>query len=678
MPMSRTWPAVAAIGLGGWLASGPALADAAPALESRSAPILSERGVQYRDLNRNGRLDPYEDRRLPAALRAQDLVRRMTLEEKAGAMIHATAASTATGDGWTEESLQALVAGNHVGAMISRLSGSAEAQARAANRAQEIAESTRLGIPLLISSDPRHHFQYVYGASVASTAFSQWPETTGLAAVGDTGLLRRFGDIARQEYRAIGLQETLSPQADLSTEPRWPRINGTFGEDPQLARRMVGAYVTGFQNGGRGLNPGSVVTVVKHWVGYGAQVDGFDAHNYYGQHLTFPAGRFGDHIVPFLGAFAANAAGMMPTYAVPPQGLTLFGRQLERVGAGFSKQLLTDLLRGRFGFDGVILSDWAITADCDVHCRDGWPDGQAPGFAGFGTSWGVQDLTVQQRFVKAIDAGIDQFGGSGDDPAPIVQAVRAGQLSERRLDQSVTRILLQKFQLGLFENPYVDAGAAGRIAGNARFTAEGRAAQQASLVLLENRPAARGPLVAAVDGSAWRPGPNRRPILPLSPSLRRVWLHGVDAATVRAHGFTVVADPRQADFALVRAAAPFETLHPNYTFGSRQHEGRLDFRDGDPDFEAIKTAAAAVPTIVTVYLDRPAILANVRDRATALIGNFGITDDALLDVLQGNARRRGRLPFELPSSMAAVLAQASDAPYDSRAPLYRFGAGLSY
>ncbi|WP_343715565.1 glycoside hydrolase family 3 N-terminal domain-containing protein, partial [Inquilinus sp.] len=324
--MSRIWPAVAAIGLGGWLAAGPALADTAPGLEARSAPILAERGFQYRDLNRNGRLDPYEDRRLPAALRVQDLVRRMTLEEKAGAMIHATAASTATGDGWTEESLQALVGGNHVAALISRLSGSAEAQAQAANRAQEIAESTRLGIPVLISSDPRNHFQYVAGASVENTAFSQWPETTGLAAIGDAGLVRRFGDIARQEYRAIGLQETLSPQADLSTEPRWPRINGTFGEDPQLARRMVDAYVSGFQNGGRGLNPGSVVTVVKHWVGYGAQVDGFDAHNYYGQNLTFPAGRFGDHIVPFLGAFAANAAGIMPTYAVPPQGLTLFGR----------------------------------------------------------------------------------------------------------------------------------------------------------------------------------------------------------------------------------------------------------------------------------------------------------------------------------------------------------------
>ncbi|WP_342240896.1 glycoside hydrolase family 3 protein [Inquilinus sp. OTU3971] len=678
MPLSRTWPAVAMLGLGGWLAAGSALADAAPPLESRLAPILSERGFQYRDLNRNGRLDPYEDRRLPAALRAQDLVRRMTLEEKAGQMLHATAASTATGDGWTADSLSALIGGRHVGAMISRLAGTAQAQAQAANQAQAVAEQTRLGIPVMLASDPRNHFQYVPGASVANNAFSQWPETTGLAAIGDPRLVRRFGDIARQEYEAIGLRMTLSPQADLSTEPRWPRINGTFGEDPDLASRLVEAYVAGFQNGERGLNRGSVVAVVKHWVGYGAAVDGFDGHNHYGQDLTFPAGRFQDHVRAFHGAFAADVAGVMPTYSVPPSGLTLFGRPLERVGAGFSKQLLTDLLRGRYGFDGLILSDWAITQDCDANCRDGWPDGQAPGFAGFGTPWGMEQATVQQRFVKAIDAGIDQFGGTNDDPAPIVQAVHDGQVSERRLDQSVVRILVQKFQLGLFENPYVDAAAAGRIAGNARFTAEGRAAQQASLVLLENRPAARGPLVAAADGSAWRPGQNRRPILPLSPSLRRVWLHGVDAATVRAHGFTVVADPRLADFALVRAAAPFETLHPNYTFGSRQHEGRLDFRDGDADYEAIKRAAAAVPTIVTVYLDRPAILGNVRDRATALIGNFGITDDALLDVLQGRARPRGRLPFELPSSMAAVLAQASDAPYDSRAPLYRFGAGLSY
>ncbi|WP_211230418.1 glycoside hydrolase family 3 protein [Inquilinus limosus] len=388
MRRSRFWSAAAAIGLGGWLACGPAFADATPGLAARSAPVLTERGFQYKDLNRNGRLDPYEDRRLPPAVRARDLVRRMTLEEKAGQMLHATPASTATGDGWTADSLSSLLAGRHAGAMISRLSGTAEAQARAANEAQEIAEQTRLGIPVMLSSDPRNHFQYVPGASVENRAFSQWPETTGLAAIGDPRLVRRFGDIARQEYEAIGLRMTLSPQADLSTEPRWPRINGTFGEDPDLASRLVEAYVAGFQNGERGLNRGSVVAVVKHWVGYGAAVDGFDGHNHYGQDLTFPAGRFQDHVRAFRGAFAANVAGVMPTYSVPPAGLTLFGRPLERVGAGFSKQLLTDLLRGRFGFDGLVLSDWAITQDCDANCRDGWPEGQAPGFAGFGTPWG--------------------------------------------------------------------------------------------------------------------------------------------------------------------------------------------------------------------------------------------------------------------------------------------------
>jgi beta-glucosidase len=664
MHRSHFWPAAAAIGL--WLACGPALADAAPGLATRSAPLLVERGFPYKDLNRNGRLDPYEDRRLPPAVRAQDLVRRMTLEEKAGQMLHATPASTATGDGWTAESLTALIAGRHAGAMISRLAGTALAQAQAANQAQAVAEQTRLGIPVMLASDPRNHFQYVPGASVENKAFSQWPETTGLAAIGDPRLVRRFGDIARQEYEAIGLRMTLSPQADLSTEPRWPRINGTFGEDPDLASRLVEAYVAGFQNGERGLNRGSVVAVVKHWVGYGAAADGFDGHNHYGQDLTFPAGRFQDHVRAFRGAFAANVAGVMPTYSVPPSGLTLFGRPLERVGAGFSKQLLTDLLRGRYGFDGLILSDWAITSDCDAHCRDGWPDGQAPGFAGFGTPWGMEQATVQQRFVKAIDAGVDQFGGSADDPAPIVQAVRVGQVSERRVDQSVVRILVQKFALGLFENPYVDEAAAGQIAGNARFTAEGKAAQQASLVLLENKP-------AAVRGAG-----RGRPMLPLNPSLKRVWLHNVDVAAVRARGFTVVDDPAQADFALVRTAAPYEILHPNYTFGSRQHEGRLDFRDGNADYEAVKRASAAVPTIVTVYLDRPAVLTDISSRAAALLGNFGITDDALLDVLQGKARPRGRLPFELPSSMAAVLAQASDAPYDSRAPLYPFGYGLRY
>jgi beta-glucosidase len=138
----------------------------------------------------------------------------------------------------------------------------------------------------------------------------------------------------------------------------------------------------------------------------------------------------------------------------------------------------------------------------------------------------------------------------------------------------------------------------------------------------------------------------------------------------------VVENPGQADLAIVRAVTPSDKLHPYHFFGSRQNEGRLDFRDGDPAYEAIKAAASAVPTIVAVNMDRPAILTNIRDKAAALIVTFGASDAALLDVVTGKAVARGRLPFELPSSMAAVAAQDPAVPDDSAQPLYPRGAGI--
>src|SRR2546426_12023111 len=191
----------------------------------------------------------------------------------------------------------------------------------------------------------RNHFQYLPGVSTQTT-FSQWPEALGFAAIDDTALTRAFGDIARQEYRAVGIHMALSPQADLATEPRWPRVAGTFGEDADLAGRQVRAYVIGFQHGANGVDSTGVVTVVKHWVGYGAAKDGWDSHTYYGRFATFPAHDLEYHIRPFLGAFAAHAAGVMPTYSIL-EGASWDGRPIEPVGAGFNRQPLTDMLRGR-------------------------------------------------------------------------------------------------------------------------------------------------------------------------------------------------------------------------------------------------------------------------------------------------------------------------------------------
>lgn len=631
-----------------------------PILGARSTPIIQVGGKRFKDLNRDDRLEPYEDWRLSPSARARDLVSRMTLEEKAGMMMHGTARSggplgmVGVGTGYDTAAMGRLIRDAAVNSFITRLRGDAATLAAQNNALQEIAEKTRLGIPLTISTDPRNHFQYTLGASVQPSGFSQWPETLGFAALRDASLVRRFADIARQEYRAVGIEETLSPQADIATEPRWSRISGTFGEDPDIARDLVKAYVQGFQHGASGLDSAGVLAVVKHWVGYGAQANGLDSHNSYGKFASFSPGDLAIHVKPFLGAFAAHVAGVMPTYSIL-RGATLNGRPIEQVGAGYNEQLLTELLRKRYGFDGIILTDWAITNDCGEKCQNGAPAGERPSFADVGMPWGVENLSKLDRFAKAINAGVDQFGGV-EESQYVVEAVRTGKVDEKRVNESAYRIAVQKFRQGLFENPYVDPAQASRVVGNAEFQREATDAQRRSLVLLENK----------------------KDFLPVAPRGKRVFLHGVDSATAARYGFTVVNDLSQADLAIVRTAAPYQTIHPGYVFGAMMHEGDLGFRGGDKEFEEIKRITAAVPTVVTITLDRPAILTGIKDRATALLANFGVSDAALLDVITGAARPQGRLPFELPSSMAEVEAQRSDIPHDTAHPLYPIGFGLHY
>ncbi|MGB7601358.1 MAG: glycoside hydrolase family 3 N-terminal domain-containing protein, partial [Candidatus Sulfotelmatobacter sp.] len=633
-----------------------------PVLGHRSVPLLTVDGLTFKDLNRNGKLDPYEDWRLPAEARTADLVQKMSLEELAGLMVHGTLPSIGplgaigVGDGYDLAKTRQMIDESHVNNFITRLNRSAEAFAKQNNEVQAIAESSRWGIPVTISTDPRNHFDQVLGAGTQTKAFSMWPAPLGFAALNDAELTRRFGDVVRREYEAVGIRESLAPQADLATEPRWARINGTFGEDAEIAKRMVEAYVTGIQNGPNGLNSGSVTAVVKHWAGYGAAKDGWDSHNYYGRYAEFSGNNFAQHLIPFTGAFASHVGSVMPTYSIL-QNLTLDGKPVEQVGAGFNHQLLTDLLRNKYGFSGVILSDWAITNDCPATCRNGASAGTKPAVSDIGMPWGVEELTVAQRFAKAINAGVDQIGGTERSSA-IVEDVHNGTIPEARVRQAASRILLQKFQLGLFEQPYVDETQAAVVAGNKEFVKEGEAAQARAVVLLENKPAAS----------------TGKPLLPASG--KKIYLFGVAANAAQAAGFTVVTDPAQADFALVRAPAPYQSEHPNYFFGSRQHEGRLAYVETDPAYVELLRVSAIIPTVFVTTLERPLILTNVRPHVTALLGDFGISDEALLALVSGKASPQGRLPFELPSSIEAVQQQKSDLPHDSQSPLYPIGFGL--
>jgi beta-glucosidase len=642
--------AVAVFALGGAIA-GCSRGDTPAVDAATSTP------PKFRDLNHNGQLDPYEDTRLAPAARADDLVKRMTLEEKAGAMMHDSlpGLGTMTGVstlGYDFDAITRTLTEKHVNSFITRLQLAPAQLAEQNNKLQRIAEKTRLGIPVTVSTDPRSHFQIVLGATNSGAGFSQWPETLGLAAIGDPALVREFGNVARQEYRAVGIHMALSPQADLSTEPRWPRITGTFGSRADLVSKLVGAYVEGFQHGKNGVDAEGVATVVKHWVGYGAQRDGFDAHSYYGRFAQLSNESFARHVAAFEGAFEASVAGVMPAYPIL-EGITVKGEPLEPVAPGFNKQVLTDLLRGDHGYHGLIVSDWAITRDCPESC---WAptstNRQQP--AAIATPWGMEKRSRLDRFVKGVNAGLDQFGGTSEADM-IVTAVRDGLLTEARIDESVRRVMILKFQLGLFDDPYVDAEKARSLVGSPAFRNAAEAAQRRAQVVLENR-----------DG-----------VLPVDVKSRKVWLYGVDAQAAKAAGFTVVEQLSQADVAIVRVGAPFELLHPNHFFGSIQHEGRLDFRDGDASYEAIKKASAAVPTVVAVDLDRPAILTNVRTKVRALIATFGASDSAVLDVIAGRARAEGHLPFELPSSMKEVQAQDPAVADDTAHPLYPVGAGGS-
>jgi beta-glucosidase len=350
----------------------------------------------------------------------------------------------------------------------------------------------------------------------------------------------------------------------------------------------------------------------------------------------------------------------MPTYSIL-QGVEIDGKPLEAVGAGFHAQLLRDFLQGQHGFRGVILSDWAITRECSDACKNGTAQGLKPTFKEIGMPWGVENLSEAERFAKAINAGVDQIGGT-EQAELVVENVRSGAVSEARVREAVTKILAQKFQQGLFEQPYVDEARAASIVGSAEFRRDGESAQARASVLLANK------RIAATG----------KPLLPIVAKGKKVYLSGVGVRAAERFGFQVVQDAKDADFAIVRAPAPHEMLHPNYFFGSRQHEGRLWYTEQDPAYVEFLRASAVVPTVFVTTLERPLVLTNVTPHASALLGTFGIADDPLLGLIVGQLAPAGRLPFELPSSREAVEQQKPDLPHDSKDALFPFGFGLSY
>ncbi len=612
---------------------------------AQSSLVKTENGFAYRDLDKNGKLDVYEDSRRPIEDRVQDLLKKMTLEEKAGMMFYSPIRVNADGTiedkpaGGLLASLSPVgineIDKHHITHFNLFAVPAPDTLAQWYNRIQKYAEKTRLGIPLTIASDPRNQGGAGIFAMSAKT-FSMWPDPLGLAAIGDDKETEKFADISRQEYLATGIRQALHPQVDLATEPRWPRIAGTFGEDAALSSRMATAYIKGYQ--GEKLGPNSVAMMTKHFPGGGPQKNGLDPHFDFQKGEVYPGNNFNYHLIPFKAAFDAGTAAIMPYYGVP-----MGQKGVPEVGFSYNKAIITELLRKKFHYDGVVCTDWGLVSDSKL------------GTINFpARAWGVENLNTEERVQRIIDAGVDQLGGE-NLPDVIVKLVKDGKLSEKRIDESITRLLRLKFELGLFDNPFVDEKKAAEIVGSPAFMAAGEDAMRRSMTLLKN------------DGH----------VLPLALNKLKIYVKNVNPKIAAEYG-TVVTDPKQADIAIIRLQTPnypIPEAKGNFIAGMF-HWGDLDFKG--QQLQDVLDLEKTVPTIVDIYMDRPAVIPGISAGAKGLFASFGSNDRAVLDVIFGKYKPGGHLPIEMPSSMEAVRNQKEDMPYDSKDPLYKFGFGLSY
>jgi beta-glucosidase len=614
-----------------------------PQLRTLTAPD----GTTFRDLDHDQQMAPFEDPRLTPAERVDDLVGRLSLVEKVGLFFHdiievGPHGALMEGDGAVaRSSTRGVVVDQLINHVNVHALPAARESARWSNALQELAATTPHSIPVTVSTDPRHSFTDNAGAAFAAGAMSAWPEPLGMAALHDPERVREFADIARQEYVAVGIRSALHPQIDLGTEPRWGRQFHTFGNDSAFVAEVAAAYIEGFQQR-RDLGPTSVATMAKHFPGGGPQRDGEDPHFPYGREQVYPGGRFDDHLVPFRRAIEVGTSALMPYYGMPI-GLELDGEAVEEVGFGFNKQILTGLLREKLGYDGVICTDWGLVTGTTVFGKP------LPARA-----WGVEQLSELDRLVKIIDAGADQLGGEARTDL-LRQAVDQGLITEDRLDASVRRLLLVKFQLGLFDDPFVDEDAAEETVGRADFRTAGRRAQAESTVLLHN---------AEVDGV---------PLLPLAAG-GTVYVEGVAEEDAARLG-EVVADPATADVAVIRLPPPYDPRDDLFLEGFF-HQGSLEFRPGL--IARLRTIAETTPLVISTTLERPAILTPFTAFASAIVTDVGSSPGALVDVLTGVVPPLGRLPFEIPRSTEAIRASRSDVADDTEDPLYAHGAGLSY
>jgi beta-glucosidase len=687
--------------------------------------ILTVDRLGFKDLNKNGKLDKYEDWRLSADERAKDLASQMSVEQIAGLMLYSRhqsipaasrgfMAATYNGKDFKESGANAwdlsdqqkefLTKDNLRHVLITSVE-SPEVAAKWNNNAQALVEGYGLGIPANNSSDPRHGTdaseEYNEGAG---GKISMWPGSLGLTATFDPQLVEQFGSIAGKEYRALGLATALSPQVDIATDPRWYRTSGTFGEDPALSTDIGRAYIDGFQTstGDKEIADGwgyeSVNAMVKHWPGGGSGEAGRDAHYGVGKYAVYPGNNFAAHMIPFTeGAFKLKgktgmASAVMPYYTISYNQDT---KNNENVGNAYNKYLIQDLLRDTYKYDGVVCTDWLVTGDetqIDIFLT--------------GKSWGVESLSVAERHYKILMAGVDQFGGN-NDMKPVIEAYNMGvkehgeEFMRARFEQSAVRLLKNIFRTGLFENPYLNPEETKATVGKPEYMKAGYEAQLKSVVMLKNK---ANTLPLQKNKTVYIPKkytPAGRNFLGMEIPEKLEYPVSIDI--VKKY-FNVTENPDEADYALVFVSSPNSGIGYNAEDAKKGGNGyvpislqygeytatearEVSIAGGDPlekttnrSYKNKKNKAINIsdlgmindtykkmkgkPVIVSINMNTPMVFSEFEKNVNGIFVHFGVQDQALLELLTGAAEPSALLPLQMPANMETVEKQAEDVPHD--------------
>lgn len=702
--------------------------------------LIQVDGYAFKDMNRNGLLDVYEDWRLDSATRAEDLANQMRGMDEAKMVMFLSLSSISTPSELGEAVTVDLA--NGIRSFSARAATVAE-QVQAVNMLQRAAEALPFGIPVDLRGD------------IGNSLASRWPNHLGFAATFDPELVAEFSRLYSSELRDLGLTSVHHPQMDIATEPRWRRFTGTFGEDPALTRDMGTATVNALQStyaeDGTDLGWGddSVNAQVKHFPGDGAGEGGRESHANLGKFNVFPGGAFTTHLIAYEEALTqlpgktGVSAGVMTNFSISIDGDgTPIGG--EAVGTAYSYYKTHELLRERFGWNGLIDTDYSII-------------NMMP--------WGMESESTADRLVKALEAGSDRIANFNDKEAilegfELYAETYGEEAMDERIHESIVRLFITFDNVGLFDNPYLSTSESTANVANADKMEKGLAAQIKSVIMLKNsgnliqeagteKATIYIPMRYNTTSSSWS--------LPIDIDVASEYFNVVTDAVsdtltgpaddkgnptateediIRASAEEIAA----CDFALAIIDSPSNVNLTTERFGQAGYNSEtgeylplsLQYRPYTADSEFVRQVSiagdmvegetadyygqAAVKTqenrsyygntavisneshldmvlyaadacdkvVVVANASNPFVVAEFEPEVDALLLHFGVTDKAICEIVSGKVEPSGLLPMQMPLNMDTVEAQYEDVPFDmdcyvdADGNTYGFTFGLSW